>query len=157
MKSKELETKKSSLLELPPHALPFPENERYRQKQLAGWIFERGAEDFAAMTTLPGRWREALGAAYDLSPFVKTERFPSKDGSVRYLFTLSDGRATEAVYMPYQGRKTVCISSMVGCPRRVRVLRHGRARLRAELEPRGDSGADSGGGAGRGAGTQRGP
>ena len=110
------ETKKLSLLELPPHALPFPEGERYRQKQLAGWIFERGAPDFAAMTTLPGRWRESLGAAYDLSPFVKTERFPSKDGSVRYLFTLSDGRATEAVYMPYQGRKTVCISSMVGCP-----------------------------------------
>ena len=107
---------KINLLELSPHALPFPEGERYRQKQLANWIFEKGAGDFGAMTTLPGRWRASLAETHTLHPFIKTERFPSKDGSVRYLFTLSDGRATEAVYMPYAGRKTVCISSMVGCP-----------------------------------------
>ena len=68
------------------------------------------------MTNLPKAWREELEGSYSINPFVKTERFPSWDASVRYLFTLKDGKQTEAVYMPYKNRKTVCLSSMVGCP-----------------------------------------
>ena len=88
----------------------------YRRKQLAGWLYERGAGHFEEMSNLPQAWRERLSANYTISPFVRLERFPSKDNSVRYLFTLHDGKQTEAVYMPYADRKTVCISSMVGCP-----------------------------------------
>ena len=49
--------------------------------------------------------------AWRLDPFDEVRRFPSWDGSVRYLFVLPDGRRTEAVYMPYETRKTVCVSS----------------------------------------------
>src|SRR5690625_4594161 len=68
------------------------------------------------MTNLPAAWREQLAAEWTVDPFVKSERFESADGSVRYLFTLKDGKQTEAVYMPYLNRRTICISSMVGCP-----------------------------------------
>ena len=68
------------------------------------------------MTNLPKAWRQQLSESYSIDPFVKTERFASWDASVRYLFTLPDGKQTEAVYMPYANRKTVCVSSMVGCP-----------------------------------------
>ena len=68
------------------------------------------------MTNLPKAWRQQLSETYSIDPFIKTERFASWDESVRYLFTLPDGKQTEAVYMPYANRKTVCVSSMVGCP-----------------------------------------
>jgi len=88
----------------------------YRKQQLADWLYSRGAASFELMTDLPKVWRRQLAASYRISPFVAVERFPSSDASVRYLFTLSDDMQTEAVYMPYPKRKTVCISSMVGCP-----------------------------------------
>ena len=88
----------------------------YRRAQLAEWLYAKGVGSFELMTNLPAAWRDELAAGYRIDPFVSAERFPSRDGSVRYLFTLPDGARTEAVYMPYQGRRTVCVSSMVGCP-----------------------------------------
>lgn len=105
-----------SLFEHPPAQLPHPPGAAYRGKQLAEWLYGHGAQDFDAMHTLPRAWRESLAENFTISPFAKIERFPSQDASVRYLFTLPDGQRTEAVYMPYRGRKTVCVSSMVGCP-----------------------------------------
>jgi 23S rRNA (adenine2503-C2)-methyltransferase len=106
-----------TLFDLDLDALPTPAPaEGYRARQLAEWLYVHGARDVAAMTTLPKAWRAELAEAYDVDPFAETRRFPSWDGSVRYLFTLRDGQRTEAVYMPYEGRKTVCVSSMVGCP-----------------------------------------
>lgn len=104
------------LLDVDPGGLPAPAGRAYRRDQLAGWIYGRGMADFGAMTDLPKRWREELAGAWRLDPFEEVRRFPSWDGSVRYLFVLPDGRRTEAVYMPYETRKTVCVSSMVGCP-----------------------------------------
>jgi 23S rRNA (adenine2503-C2)-methyltransferase len=96
--------------------LPAEGGRGYRRDQLAGWIYRRGARRFEAMTDLPKAWRAELEATWRLDPFDEVRRFPSLDGSVRYLFVLRDGRRTEAVYMPYERRKTVCLSSMVGCP-----------------------------------------
>lgn len=97
--------------------IPLPDGEAaFRRQQLGGWVYGHGVTDPAAMTNLPPRLREWLTANLGTQPFVKHQRFPSDDGSVRYLFTLRDGKQTEAVFMPYAGRRTVCISSMVGCP-----------------------------------------
>ncbi len=111
------DTTRSSLFDLPPDDLPIPKaGQGYRGRQLAEWLYLHGARDLEAMTSLPTAWRRELAARYDVDPFVEVRRFPSWDHSVRYLFTLRDGQRTEAVYMPYVGRKTVCVSSMVGCP-----------------------------------------
>lgn len=107
---------RASLLELAPADLPTLGAQPYRRDQLAAWLYQRGAQSFEAMSNLPHAWRTQLAEQYALSPFIRTERFVSKDASVRYLFTLADGKQTEAVYMPYEGRKTLCLSSMVGCP-----------------------------------------
>jgi len=97
--------------------LPLPAGQpAFRRQQLADWLYRQGVAGFDAMTNLPAAMREELASAYRLEPFAATARFPSRDGSVRYLFTLPDGKQTEAVYMPYAGRRTVCVSSMVGCP-----------------------------------------
>lgn len=104
------------LLDLELGDLPATPGRPYRRDQLAGWVYGRGARSFEAMTNLPAAWRRELAAAWRLDPFDEVRRFPSWDGSVRYLFTLPDGKRTEAVYMPYENRRTVCVSSMVGCP-----------------------------------------
>jgi 23S rRNA (adenine2503-C2)-methyltransferase len=109
-------TTRPLLLDVELDDLPAEAGRGYRRDQLAGWIYRRGARTFEAMTDLPKAWRNALAGAWRLDPFDEVRRFPSRDGSVRYLFVLPDGRRTEAVYMPYERRKTVCVSSMVGCP-----------------------------------------
>lgn len=97
--------------------LPLPAGEKaFRREQVGRWVYSHGVTDPAAMTNLPQPLREWLAANLASTPFVAHRRFPSDDGSVRYLFTLRDGKQTEAVYMPYAGRRTICISSMVGCP-----------------------------------------
>ena len=103
------------LLGLRPELLP-TDGPTYRRKQLANWLYLHGARTFDAMSNLPQPWRQDLERAFRIDPFAQCRRFPSTDGSVRYLFDLTDGRQTEAVYMPYANRRTVCVSSMVGCP-----------------------------------------
>ncbi|MEJ2288528.1 MAG: 23S rRNA (adenine(2503)-C(2))-methyltransferase RlmN [Deinococcales bacterium] len=106
-----------SLYDAAPAELPLPQGEPgYRRAQLVQWLYRHGAQTFEAMTNLPSELRAALAERYRISPFDTVQRFPSRDGSVRYLFGLPDGQRTEAVYMPYADRKTVCVSSMVGCP-----------------------------------------
>ncbi|MCL5964252.1 MAG: 23S rRNA (adenine(2503)-C(2))-methyltransferase RlmN [Deinococcus sp.] len=104
---------RESLLSLEPGTLP---GEGYRQRQIAEQIYQQGVRDFAAMTLLPKALRTQLAEQYRISEFEKAQASVSDDGSVKYLFTLFDGQKTEAVYMPYKNRKTICISSMVGCP-----------------------------------------
>lgn len=104
---------RASLLALEPDALP---GEGYRRGQIAAWLYRKGTAGWEGMTDLPKALRLELAAKYRVSEFSAVQPFESADGSVKYLYTLLDGKQTEAVYMPYAGRKTICISSMVGCP-----------------------------------------
>jgi len=101
------------LLPEPPGELPA---RGYRNGQIASWLYKKGAREWSEMTDLPRRLREELEREWRISEFALVQAFPSSDGSVKYLFTLHDGSRTEAVYLPYADRKTVCISSQVGCP-----------------------------------------
>ncbi|WP_456446211.1 23S rRNA (adenine(2503)-C(2))-methyltransferase RlmN [Oceanithermus sp.] len=105
--------RKPILLPVPPDELP---GKGYRKGQIASWLYKKGAREWDEMTDLPRRLREALEREWRIGEFALVQAFPSTDGSVKYLFTLHDGRRTEAVYLPYADRKTVCISSQVGCP-----------------------------------------
>ncbi|XOB98263.1 23S rRNA (adenine(2503)-C(2))-methyltransferase RlmN [Deinococcota bacterium DY0809b] len=105
--------RKPILLPVPPDELP---GKGYRKGQIASWLYKKGAREWDEMTDLPRRLREALEREWRIGEFALVQAFPSVDGSVKYLFTLHDGRRTEAVYLPYADRKTVCISSQVGCP-----------------------------------------
>ena len=101
------------LLDLHPNAYPL---DGYRRRQLLEWVFAHGVGDFGAMTSLSAAARAGLAEEFTLDSFRSSETVRSTDGSVKYLFTLHDGRQMEAVYMPYLERKTICVSTMVGCP-----------------------------------------
>lgn len=120
------------LLDLHPNDYPL---DGYRRRQLLEWVFEHGAADFAAMSSLPRELRDELASGWRLSGFASTEAIASADGSVKYLFTLLDGRQMEAVYMPYLDRRTVCVSTMVGCPAGCAFCATGRMGFGRNLTP----------------------
>ncbi len=92
---------------------------RYRGAQLYHWIYKRRERDFSRLSDLDREFRSLLASRYRISYPVVDGRFPSRDGSIRYLLRLDDGEAVEAVYMPNvegeRERTTLCISSQVGC------------------------------------------
>ena len=91
--------------------------ERYRTKQLLAWIYDRGVTSFEEMTNLSLEFREQLSKCAHVSELSETERIRSSDGkALKILFTLSDGLRIESVLMFEKGRRTLCVSSQVGCP-----------------------------------------
>jgi 23S rRNA (adenine2503-C2)-methyltransferase len=90
--------------------------ERYRARQLFRWIYQKHVDDFAAMTDLSKELRGILAASCRVSGFPAERVEISSDGTEKYLFRLEDGEAVESVLIPDEGRRTLCISSQVGCP-----------------------------------------
>jgi len=95
----------------------------YRGGQIYHALYAERKLEVARMTNLPAALRERLSNEARITlPHVK-QRFASADGSVRYLLALppaEDNAATketsvEAVFMPSEGRQTICISTQAGC------------------------------------------
>lgn len=87
----------------------------YRAKQVFSWL-SRGVSGFGEMTDLPKALRERLdGRFYLAAPQVLRKQVSAHDGTVKYLWGLSDGNAVETVVMQYRHGNTVCISTQVGC------------------------------------------
>ena len=89
--------------------------ERYRARQISRWIYQRFAEDFTAMTDLSKRFREDLAQNCRISAPPAEGREVSSDGTEKFLFRLEDGEPVESVLIPEEDRRTLCISSQVGC------------------------------------------
>ena len=91
----------------------------YRAKQIYRALYAERRFDFAAMTNLPAALRARLAAEARISLPRVVRRFASADGSVRFLMALEAdaGRAAqiETVFMPAEGRQTICISTQAGC------------------------------------------
>jgi len=87
----------------------------YRVRQVMQWLYHRQVRSFDDMTDLSKAVRQRLQehACLDL-PEVALERF-SADGTAKWLFRLHDGNSIETVFIPEDGRGTLCVSSQVGC------------------------------------------
>lgn len=89
----------------------------YRTDQVYRWIYRSLAVGFDEMTNLPASLRADLSKLAILRTLTPVGEQVSADGLTRkVLFQLRDGEAIEAVLMFYEGRRTVCISTQVGCP-----------------------------------------
>lgn len=87
----------------------------YRAHQIRRWLFRKRAASFECMTDLSGELRRALARDFVVGGLVMQRRLSSRDGSVKYLFRLSDGNAVETVHIPEQDRVTLCVSTQAGC------------------------------------------
>ena len=87
----------------------------FRAKQLFSWL-HKGVRSFDEMTNLPQSLRQALETEYPICPpEVVRKQESQKDGTIKYLWKLSDGNCVETVLMRYHYGNTVCISTEVGC------------------------------------------
>ena len=86
-----------------------------RARQLWHWLYQRGARDFAAMTSLPGALRARLAERCEIArPTVALEQ-RSSDGTRKWLLRFADGQQVESVFIPDAGRGALCLSTQVGC------------------------------------------
>jgi 23S rRNA (adenine2503-C2)-methyltransferase len=88
---------------------------RFRATQLFRWIHQRGAADFSAMTDLAKSLRDKLGGVAEVLPLRVATEQSSADGTIKWLFDVGAGNAVETVFIPEDGRGTLCVSSQAGC------------------------------------------
>jgi 23S rRNA (adenine2503-C2)-methyltransferase len=87
----------------------------FRARQLYRQIYARKVFDFDSMTDLAKGFRASLASCLEIRLPRVWRRNRASDGTVKSLFQLDDGRFIESVFIPEEGRDTLCISSQVGC------------------------------------------
>ena len=91
--------------------------ERYRGRQIAQWIYGYGVQTFDAMTNLSKKHRGMLSERATILSLREAEVAVDASGqATKFLFELVDGRRVESVLMVEGKRRTLCVSSQVGCP-----------------------------------------
>lgn len=88
----------------------------YRGRQIYQGLYREGRAGAAEILTLPRAFRQVLSRDHGGGLPAVQERVESRDGTVRYLLRMRDGRTVESVYLPERDRDTLCISTQVGCP-----------------------------------------
>jgi len=87
----------------------------FRAKQIQRWLFQSRVAAFADMSDLPQSLRDSAAAEFDIWTTTTATHQKSKDGTEKLLLQLSDGKAVECVLLRDGLRRTICISSQVGC------------------------------------------
>ncbi len=87
----------------------------FRADQVMQWIYRRGSDSFDDMTNISKDLRVRMAEHFFIrTPELVTEQV-SADGTRKWVLRLDGGNAIETVYIPEEGRATLCISSQVGC------------------------------------------
>lgn len=105
----------------------------YAGKQLAQWIYARRVRSLDEMTNISKAGREKLKELYDLGVVLPSACQESSDGTRKYLFPVGEGNAVEAVMIPDDERKTLCVSSQAGCRMGCRFCMTGRQGFHGNL------------------------
>lgn len=87
----------------------------YRATQIFFWIYKRGVDSFEKMNNIPKALQNRLSESYCVSTIELTEHLISTDGTEKFLFKLADGNFIESVLIYAKDRKTICLSTQVGC------------------------------------------
>lgn len=89
---------------------------KFRAKQLYDWLHIKQVSSFQDMTNLPKAMIENLSKTCHITTHKIAEKLVSNlDGTVKYLFSLSDNEVVETVLMRYEHGNSVCVSTQVGC------------------------------------------
>ncbi|WP_435166910.1 23S rRNA (adenine(2503)-C(2))-methyltransferase RlmN [Falsirhodobacter sp. 1013] len=88
---------------------------KMRVGQVWQWLYHWGVRDFAAMTNLAKDYRLKLAEHFEIVIPEVVSRQISADGTRKYLVRIAGGHEVETVYIPEEGRGTLCVSSQVGC------------------------------------------
>jgi 23S rRNA (adenine2503-C2)-methyltransferase len=87
----------------------------FRARQLYRWLQQKGAASLDELTDVPRALRAALAEGTTLTTLVRATEQRSVDGTIKWTWRTHDGKLVESVYMPEPDRRTLCVSSQVGC------------------------------------------
>ncbi len=91
----------------------------FRGRQLLEWVYHKGVTDVSAMTNLGVSLRKKIASDFSFSTLERVRCVDSGDGETyKFLWRLFDGKLVESVLICSGGRRTVCVSSQVGCSAR---------------------------------------
>lgn len=88
---------------------------KYSAKQIANWLYKKNAANINDMSDLSLKSRETLMQKYEVGLCNPVKVQKSKDGTKKYLFPVSDRKFIETAMIPDKTRKTVCVSTQIGC------------------------------------------
>ena len=88
---------------------------KYRVGQVRQWLFQQRARDFSEMTDLSQALRDELARDFTLWSATIAKHTQADDGTEKLLLTLADGGQIECVLLRDETRRTICISTQVGC------------------------------------------
>ena len=128
----------TNLLDLEPSALTqwcHEQGEKpFRARQLQRWIHQFGESEFDAMTDLAKSLREKLRSRACVSAPAIVADHISSDGTRKWLFDVGVGDAIETVFIPEEGRGTLCVSTQAGCAVNCRFCSTGKQGFSRNLE-----------------------
>ena len=87
----------------------------FRATQIIKWIHQHGVSNFDDMTNVSKALRAELAEVSEIKPLEIAIDNESADGTRKWLLRLEDGNCIETVFIPENGRGTLCVSSQVGC------------------------------------------
>ncbi len=87
----------------------------YTARQIAGWLYHRGAPPVSAMTDLSLAARSLLERNYETGLSQPVSEASSADGTKKFLFRTGSGHYIETAWIPDRHRATVCLSVQAGC------------------------------------------
>ena len=88
---------------------------RFTARQLAQWLYDKKVVSFDEMVNISKKNKEWLSKYYEVGRYAPESSARSKDGTVKYIFGVGQGRRIESVYIPDKDRATLCVSSQAGC------------------------------------------
>ncbi|MGN0654747.1 MAG: radical SAM protein, partial [Oscillospiraceae bacterium] len=89
---------------------------KFRAKQIFEWLHIKRVFDFSLMTNISSALREKLDEKFEILQLKIVKKLCSQiDGTIKYLYELSDGNHIECVLMDYHHGDSICISTQVGC------------------------------------------
>ena len=106
----------------------------YAADQIYQWVYQKKAASFEEMTNLSAGDRKKLADHFQFASSKVLDVKNSSDGTCLFLFELKDGKKVEAVYLQAEsGRKTICLSTQVGCAMDCTFCRTGQMGLMRNL------------------------
>ncbi|TNH39312.1 23S rRNA (adenine(2503)-C(2))-methyltransferase RlmN [Paracoccus haeundaensis] len=108
---------------------------KMRVGQVWQWVYHWGVRDFAQMTNLAKDYRALLAEHFEIVLPEMVTRQVSSDGTRKYLVRIAGGHEVEVVYIPEEGRGTLCVSSQVGCTLTCSFCHTGTQKLVRNLTP----------------------
>lgn len=87
----------------------------WRAKQIMDWLYVKRVQSFENMSNLPKKLRDQLADSFELNPLQVITVQKSKDGTIKFLYGLTDRHAIETVIMRHNYGISVCVTTQVGC------------------------------------------